>query len=313
VICTYNPPKNRLKLVLESILKQDLASCEIILIDNNSSTSEIEHLVEELNLSLNASIHFFKENKQGLAFARLKGAHIAKGKWIVFVDDDNILQENYIKSLKEIDSRHPECSCWGPGIIEVQFEEKTDSYIEKYCKSYFQYKRIKGSPHDNSKTWKEFYPTGSGMCVKKDSFQVYAKKFEEGIIKLTGRKGLELSSGEDAQIIFTCIILGHKVGTFEKLQLTHVIGSQRCNLHYLKKLNFSISRDFYLSHWEIFNDKEIFNEKPGLTLQFKLLLKSISKTFPNLFSGIKIFRIDREWIRGYYEAKKIQELSYYSK
>ena len=273
IVCTYNPPKKRLENVLKSILKQEIFSCEIIVIDNNSTNTEPENVVKKLNAEYNDSIILIKEKKQGLAFARLCGVKSSKGDWIVFVDDDNLIDENYIKNLKEIQSKIADCDCWGPGTINVTLEGPVDSFIKKYCKSYFQQRQIKGSPHDKSKKWKEFYPTGSGMCVKRNSFLSYAKKFEDGKINLTGRKLTELSSGEDAQIIFSCIQDGKKVGASENLKLNHIINFERCNLTYLKKLNYSVSRDFYLTKFEIFNDTKIFEEQPGFKLKVKLFLK----------------------------------------
>src|SRR5690606_24576051 len=99
IIPTYNPQIDSLQQTLNSLERQSLANqnWELIIIDNNSSNS----FEQEIDLGWHHNARIIREEKQGLTYARLKGFENAIYDIIVMVDDDNILDENYlINALK---------------------------------------------------------------------------------------------------------------------------------------------------------------------------------------------------------------------
>src|SRR5687767_8456010 len=104
VICTYNPAVEALQKCLASCLNQRCGrEYEVIIIDNNSkpAINELPTLRDSLN---NAKVRILVENEQGLAHARLKGLSNASFDNIVFADDDNVLNEDYLSVLAELNS-----------------------------------------------------------------------------------------------------------------------------------------------------------------------------------------------------------------
>jgi glycosyltransferase involved in cell wall biosynthesis len=79
---------------LLSLKEQDFKDFEIIVVDNNSTdkTAEIAKKFGAILIS---------EKNQGVAFARNKGAKIAKGEILVFTDADTILPKNWLLRIKE--------------------------------------------------------------------------------------------------------------------------------------------------------------------------------------------------------------------
>lgn len=96
VVCTYNR-KNLLKSCLNSIYAQNYwkSKFEVIIIDGGS-TDGTEELCKQF-----PNIRFFVERKHGLAYARNKGAELAKGSIIAYTDDDCIADKNWLKNLAE--------------------------------------------------------------------------------------------------------------------------------------------------------------------------------------------------------------------
>jgi glycosyltransferase involved in cell wall biosynthesis len=294
-----------LKQVLDALLKLEGSSFEIILIDNNSSNNVPKDVCDFFKANNpKILIKYVLEPKQGLANARICGAGISLGEWLVFVDDDNVLNFDYISELEKVVVDYPQCVCWGPGKIDVVFTDIVPKFFHKYTKKYFQEKSIDDVFFGNDEKWKSYFPTGSGMAIRKDIFSGYEKKYINGKNSLTGRSGEDLSSGEDAQIIWTCIITGNMVGSNGKMKLNHCIDKRRCSVNYLRNLNFCVSRDYYLANWQIFNSDSIFSEKVTFLYLVKLFLICTKKTFPNMFHAFKLFLIEKEWIRGY-EISKI--------
>lgn len=75
---------------VNSALHQVYENIEILLIDNNSTDSTLEVLMD-FQLLYPEKIRVFKELKKGAPAARNKGLREAKGKWIQFLDSDDIL------------------------------------------------------------------------------------------------------------------------------------------------------------------------------------------------------------------------------
>src|SRR6188768_949594 len=96
VVCCYNSSE-RLGRTLDFIFKQSFDHpWELIIIDNASSDNTFL-VAENYKKSKPANIPFViaKELRPGLKNAREKGFALSSYDYILFVDDDNWLSENY--------------------------------------------------------------------------------------------------------------------------------------------------------------------------------------------------------------------------
>ncbi len=94
VVPTINRHEN-LKNCLESIVNSGYPYKELIVVD--SSANHIRYRNEELSESLGAK--YFYEGRRRLAVARNTGIRIARGEIIVFIDDDFIVDKDWLKNL----------------------------------------------------------------------------------------------------------------------------------------------------------------------------------------------------------------------
>ena len=89
VIPTYNRPQLLLKAV-DSALAQTIETFEVIVVDDCSS--------QPINLPEDPRLRIIRlEQNKGGAAARNIGVKAAKGKWITFLDDDDLLLPNMAK------------------------------------------------------------------------------------------------------------------------------------------------------------------------------------------------------------------------
>lgn len=294
ITCTFNPDLPRLNRVIKAVEQMGFEQAtEYLIVDNNSNPA----LAQLLHPA--TTFHIVSEPKQGLAHARLCGVEHSKGDWIVFMDDDNLPEPDYLNALQILIQEHPQVGIWGPGEISVEFESQPETWIRTYFMSAFQEKKQVKTEFGISSDWPSYFPAGSGMCVRKDVFIDYALKWQKGTYAVTGRKGLALSSGEDAQLIWNTTKNGIPVGSSPALKLTHLIPEKRTSLAYLKNLYFHLSQGYYTAKEQVFGWPAIAKEKPKSFTYIKKWLSCLRKTGFHPVHSQKIFQIEKEWLNGF--------------
>ncbi|MFK7935689.1 MAG: glycosyltransferase family 2 protein, partial [Saprospiraceae bacterium] len=121
-ICTYNRV-NILKRCLSSLAKADSAGTtfEILVIDNNSTDC-----TKEISTTFAARfLHFryYFEQQQGLSYARNAAYQLAKGEWLVYLDDDAKVFEDFFLQLQLALSNFP-FPCFGGWYSEYYLHER---------------------------------------------------------------------------------------------------------------------------------------------------------------------------------------------
>lgn len=104
IITTYCRPQI-LKITLESVLNQTYKNIEIIVVDDGSPSNENELVIK----SLDSKIQYFKINNSGRPpRSRNFGYSKSKGKYVAFLDDDDIWRADKIAIQVAILEENPE-------------------------------------------------------------------------------------------------------------------------------------------------------------------------------------------------------------
>ena len=96
VVPVYNTDKY-LKEALDGIIKQSFTNIEIILI-NDGSTDNSGQICEEYQ-KLDSRIKVFHQKNLGASIARNRGLDMAQGKYIIFLDSDDIFSPDLLEKL----------------------------------------------------------------------------------------------------------------------------------------------------------------------------------------------------------------------
>lgn len=153
IIPAFNEEKF-LPRCLESLKNQKFKDFEIIVVDNNS-TNKTAEIAKKFNVIL------VSEKNQGVAYARNKGAEIAKGEILVFTDADTIFPEDWLLKIKEAFEKDKELVAFGgcfyfySGPISVKIASKFLLPIFLYVDKFL------------SNGWNLF---GCNMAIKKEAF-----------------------------------------------------------------------------------------------------------------------------------------------
>jgi radical SAM protein with 4Fe4S-binding SPASM domain len=96
IIPTYNRP-DMVKDTIRSILSQTFQDFEIVVV--NDCGQEIEPIITELNKDVNKILYVRHSKNRGLAAARNTGIMAARGKYIAYLDDDDIYYPDHFETL----------------------------------------------------------------------------------------------------------------------------------------------------------------------------------------------------------------------
>ena len=233
IVCAHNPRMDYLSRVLDSLKRQTLSKSdwEILVVDNASD----EPLAGRVDLSWHPNGRVLQEKSLGLTNARLRGIGESRGAILTFVDDDNVLDSNYLAESLRIATKWPQLGAWG-GSIVPEFEIPLPTHLEPYV-SCLSVREITTARWSNVWNCQEAEPRGAGLCLRQAAAVAYAEFYRRSPLPVDDRKGAMLMSGGDTEIAYLVCSLGSGMGVFPELRLLHLIPEGRLNEDYFVKIS----------------------------------------------------------------------------
>ena len=229
VVCTHNPRYDYLSRAIEALVKQtlDASRWELIIVDNAST----EAVSSQHDLSWHPKAHFAFESRLGHIFARVAGIQHSTAPAIVFVDDDNVVQDHYLERAVAILTEWPRLGALC-GSLQGEFEAKP-RWIARW-QSLIAVDPINGDCWSNNPDDHRAYPCGAGLVVRRDVASRWAELVRQDEARRNlSRMGSGLAGGEDTDLILTGLSMGYGMGRFKDLELTHLIPARRVEPAYL--------------------------------------------------------------------------------
>jgi len=204
---------------------------ELLVIDNASAAEK----VPRPDLSWHPRARLLKEPKLGLTQARLRGIQEAAGELLVFVDDDNVLDPDYLGTAQRVAQQKLFLGSWS-GQCRPEFEEPPPDWTRRYWGN-LVIRLFDQDVWSNLPRLSETMPCGAGLCVRREVAQHYLHLHEAGKRSmLLDRVGGSLVSGGDNDLAACACDLGLGVGLIAALKLTHLIPPERLTERYLIRL-----------------------------------------------------------------------------
>jgi glycosyltransferase involved in cell wall biosynthesis len=249
VICTHNPREDYLAATLASIQSQESLgegrAWELLLIDNASTVP----LKDGIDLSWHPEARIVTEEKLGLTHARLRSFREARGEIIVYVDDDNVLNRDYLRETLSAFDDDPTLGAVGGKAIP-RYETDPPAWfhgMESWlaCRDLGDRPMIAAwpDPTSASRAYPLCAPVGAGLGIRRFAYAAYVEAAVTDPIRVAlGRRGSELSSGEDNDMVMTLLEMGWRVAYRPELRLEHLIPAVRLTQDYLMRLAYSSNR-----------------------------------------------------------------------
>jgi glycosyltransferase involved in cell wall biosynthesis len=304
VICTHNPRSDHLARVLDSLRKQTLPlhKWELLIVDNGSRVP----LALTWDVSWHPAARHVLESELGLSWARKRGIRESSADLIIFVDDDNVLDETYLAEAIRIKQEWPSLGVWGSGCVRGEFEAEPPEGL----RSWLPVEELTAPRWSNlasceldalfaSQKLTHAVPMGAGLCVRKEMAIAYSQFCDQSSIQITDRQGAALLCGGDIEISLVCCSRGLGIGMFPELRLIHLIPRHRVSADYLVRFAEGCCLSLSLLRYKW---RHIMPQSPFSIRTMLSILKTIL-----LYRGLER-DIRFAWVRALVKAKRIIEL-----
>lgn len=189
VVPAYNS-ENVIRPCIESILKSSYKNFELIIINDGSKDNTLK-IIKEYAEKDNR-IKIIDKKNAGQAEARNDGINIAKGEYIMFIDADDFVEEDYLElMLNEIRSKKQDICISGYKNYNVDYKYTGEvRYLNEY--------------------WTRFY-----ACV------VWAKIYKTSFIKDNNLFFPNIKNGEDTAFTVTALSKTEKISVINNTGFGH--------------------------------------------------------------------------------------------
>ena len=233
-VCTLNPRLDYFERCIAAIRAQRFPAneYELFVVDNGSNPP-----VAELEIVRRLDIRVIREERPGLTAARECAARSAQHELLIFVDDDNVLNKDYLSQAARLfeDSRIGYLS----GEILPEYEVPPPRWLGRF-EAILAIRRF---PSDrvyltSVPEYNKYFPVGAGCCIRRSILRDYFDSLSS-FGRIEGRLGNSLASGEDQDIGMYALSRGFYVGSTSRLKVSHLIPKSRLSLAYLKRLSLT--------------------------------------------------------------------------
>ncbi|MFA4834328.1 MAG: glycosyltransferase family 2 protein [Patescibacteria group bacterium] len=235
IITNYNT-KGLIKGCLNSIFSScGLGNFEIIVVDNNSGDGS----AEMLNGDFNQRIKLIA-NKKNIGFgpANNRGAKIAKGEYLFFLNSDTVIKEDILTPLKEFFILNPTAGVISPRLI------LSDGTNQKYAYGRFPglvglLARNSGQESDKNKSgFTVDWVSGAALAIRKNVWE-----------KIGGFDEKFFMYFEDIDLCKRTKDINYKVAVLPSETVIH-LGGQSLRDNKTRKKYYYLSQDyFYKKHY----------------------------------------------------------------
>jgi len=235
IVCTYNREKY-VGESLRAICRQTFATSyfELLLIDNNSPDNT-QSVFDDVSREFpDVHMRYILETDQGISYARNRGIKESRGEYIVFIDDDETIDDFYLTKLDDYLNKYPEARLGATAVLPV-YETQVPKWMSHFTKRLITGYYYKG---DEVKiVGAADYPGTGHAIIKKELFERYGC-FNTQL----GRKAKSLLGAEDKDMFLR--LIENKVACyyFPGIPIYHHIPDSKLTDDFFRRLTYSIGK-----------------------------------------------------------------------
>jgi glycosyltransferase involved in cell wall biosynthesis len=228
IICTHNGQKT-LRTAIQSLINQTLPKSNYqILVVDNASTDNTREIVRGFNNEIN--LCYICEPKLGLSNARNAGWTKASGEYVAYLDDDAIACPQWLERILEAFRVVPQAGAVG-GKVDPIWEMEPPAWVNDIMKRFLTVLDWSETPIvlNNSQ-----YLVGANISFPRKTLEKFS-----GFPTDLGRKGKNLISNEEIELINSIKKNGQVVYYHPEIAVQHFVPSSRLNPSWFRKRWFT--------------------------------------------------------------------------
>lgn len=229
VIPTHNRA-GQLLSALESVVRQDLpaAQWECVVVNNNSTDDTEERFAAFAAAHPAHNLRLVCERGVGVSYARNRGLREAQAPLAAFIDDDEHVNEGFLRAYLDFFTAHPDAVVAGGRII-AEYPAGRPAWMSKYVEMPI------ANPMDFGDRIRPFpagrVPGGGNMAFRRAGLAGYG-----GFDPVLGRANGELIGGEENDFFFRLLQGGEIIWYVPGAVMWHVIPPQKLTEAYFRRL-----------------------------------------------------------------------------
>ncbi len=305
VIATLNPRRNVLHWTLDALAAQTLpkSDFEVIVADNGSSPPLEE---KELTGARALRLRIVREPRAGVSFARCAGISAATTDWIVFADDDNGLDPDYLEQALRIIETSPHLGAFS-GIARLH----SCARVAPWKKDLLCYLGIRDygteAVTSNQHLWGPWEPIGAGMVFRREIGREFVRAVETNpLAAKLGRTENTFIGGEDSFIAKLAYPLGYSCSYQPSLKFTHWLDAKRFSARHLARTIAGIGQAFVLY------ETVLGRPQPARTTLSTLVELAMRLRYRMRTRGARAGAVEWFWDLGYFrQVRSLQRSQQY--
>jgi glucosyl-dolichyl phosphate glucuronosyltransferase len=234
-ICTWNRAdmlRQTLSRMCELVSPSD-AAWELLVVDNNCTDATADVI---RSFSDRLPLRVIEEHTPGVSHARNRVLQEASGDFILWTDDDVLVDRDWLASFVQAIHRYPDAAAYG-GPIEPWFLEAPDAelcaafpvLVDGFCA--LDHRRDAGPLSDRDDLW------GANMAIRRDAVQ--GLRFNTAF----GPTPTSPAGGDEVDFLRQIRSRGGVIVWCPEMRVKHCVTPSRATLAYLSEFTISKGRE----------------------------------------------------------------------
>jgi glucosyl-dolichyl phosphate glucuronosyltransferase len=225
-ICTYNRAAllEQTLAQMEHLRSPGSAGWELIVVDNNCRDGTPDVL---RRFAGRLPLRSLQETAQGQSHARNCATRAARGRWIIWTDDDVLVDPDWLAAYADGMAAHGDGVFFG-GTISPFFAERPPEWLQRAWPHVSGAYAVRECDQRQRALDADFLPFGANFMVRGDVQQQYVYRTD------IGRIGDGQLRGDELDVVRRILAAGGKGYWLPQARVQHIIPSERLTLPWLR-------------------------------------------------------------------------------
>ncbi len=286
-ICTWN----RCELLRQTLDKMTKLSIPAnveweLLVINNNSTDATDDVIDSFSGQLPCRRLF--EPEAGISNARNLAVHEASGDYILWTDDDVLVDDNWLAEYRAAFQKHQEAAIFG-GPAEPWFEGEAPEWLLKVISQVSGAYAIRDLGETAIEFTAKTIPYGANYAIRAEEHSRY--RYDPRL----GRKGTSVMSGEETTLVRAMLSDDASGWWVPGAKVKHFIPKHRQTTRYLRDYFFGLGIEDAFK-WEGGNEAKLF-ERPRWLWKYAVQIEA-------RYRIRRIYADPEVWVQDLIEASR---------